>query len=192
MQKKKKREVTAAAAAAWPKEKRPDTIHNLCSQVEFSSVLTILFCMGHLHGFLFSFPLRTTTTTATTTQQEIFAISISAWSCNMQLPFSTLPHSNKTISGAGRKRASSNGGERATRLVANRISLFFQFISFPSHFCCSCCALFLCVRPFVFTNWIVRKEVCDFLLSTHTHRQTHSNVEQLWAVLKGHRPCKSA
>lgn len=67
-------------------------------------------------------------------------------------------------------------GDRSSRragLVANRISLFFQFISFPSHFLLLYCAYILCVCPFVFTNWIVRKEVSDFLSSyTHTHTLT--------------------
>lgn len=104
--------------------------------------------------------------------------------------FHLATHQQNNLWGGERKEVR---GRRRTRLVANRISLFFQFISFPSHFFVVAVVV-LCVyivrMPFCFhkLNCSQRSFWFPFKLHTHTHRQSHPNGEQLWAGL----PCKSA
>lgn len=165
----KKPEVATACA----KEKRPDTIHNPLARVFWvslplvncSSIYTVLHgTHTPLHGFLFRFRCENSKRSL----PFPFPLEV-AETCSCLFPPC---HTATKQSVRGREKRGDRSSRRAG-LVANRISLFFQFISFPSHFLLLYCAYILCVCPFVFTNWIVRKEVSDFL-SSYTHTHTHT------------------
>lgn len=188
----KKPEVATACA----KEKRPDTIHNPLARVFWvslplvncSSIYTVLHgTHTPLHGFLFRFRCENSKRSL----PFPFPLEVAA-TCSCLFPPC---HTATKQSVRGREKRGDRWSRRAG-LVANRISLFFQFISFPSHCCCCCCIVrIFCAYALLFSQieLFAKKFLISFQAThthTHTHRSTHSNGEQLWAWAG--LPCKSA